>query len=170
MFMRIGSVVCVHMWVHVLTCLCPCFVPMPFLDSVSDPTCSVEDRVENPPAPAWYGSVICAGFWALHSRCRIITKTETHADYFNFCCSDSSVSSSSLVLSSFSYPPLPSLYIPHLCLLQPPPSPPFLRIPRWVGGKFNGDVGSQKGRGGFASYPSTVCVQTGASYRPIFLP
>ncbi len=56
-------------------------------------------------------------------------------------------------------PPLPSLYIPHLCLLQPPlPLPLCAFLGEWVESSMG--MWDPRRAGGVASYQSTVCVQT----------
>lgn len=56
---------------------------------------------------------------------------------------------------------LPSLFIPHLCLLQPPLSLPLSTfLGEWVESSM-GMWDPRRAVGGFASYQSSVCVQSG---------
>lgn len=71
-------------------------------------------------------------------------------------------------LSSFGPHNSPLFLYPPTLPPTAPSSPPFLHIPLWVGGKFNGDVGSQKGSAWRLSFTSAQYVhKSGSTYQPV---
>lgn len=65
-------------------------------------------------------------------------------------------------------PPRPSpLFISPISASCSPLFPSLFHIPRWVGGKFNGDVGSQKGSGGLPLTRAQYVCKSGSSYQPV---
>lgn len=121
---------------------------------------------------------VIASFAIALSSHRLITTKQASESYFKHAGRLYQRSKiSSLILSFLFFFQHPSLL--SLLLISPISASsrralsPSLHIPWWVGGKFNGDVGSQKGRGGVGvveGLPHTraqyVC-KPGASYQPI---
>lgn len=135
------------LWTHMLChhWLCRC-IPVPVLTLSNYYKNSVMRRLW---VSSW-GTFICYGTWNI---------CYTHS-FLLFC----------FLLTSFLiWPPhhFLSLYIPHLCLLQPLFLPP-LHIPWWGGGKFMGDVGSQKGSGGLPLTRAQCVWKSGSSFRHVW--
>lgn len=174
--------VCMHVqFVHTYASVIALF-PCPFL-SMSILTCSVKDRtgkpstMRSPPSNGLFlqswTRMMCHR-WLCHCiPVPVLTLSNYHTNslmrrlsmimraIYYYCDSELLLRSvfPHLLLLFFLFLP-PSL--PHTAPSAPLSYPPSLHILWWVGGKFNGDVGSQKGRG-FASYHTAqyVCKSGG---------
>lgn len=170
-----------HVCTYTSMCVCHCFVPMPFLVHVNPHLFS--KRQSGKPSNMWSPQMVSSARTRMMCHCwlcryipvSVLTWSNYHTNslmrklwvllghlisYLKICFTQPHLFISFLIQFPRPSPPFISpIFASYTPPLLPPTSPPSLRIPWWVGGKFNGDMGSQKGRG-FASYQNTVCVQT----------